>query len=130
MQWPVARSLSLGMLTVVYKVIGAAMEANDNTLETGRHILLTGLVLQTASYLFFTLLITYSHWRIAKDKMLDSSDFPWVLIYVIYVSSVAILVTLTSISLQSKTFINLLLASWRISYSNFRRRQGWLFEYH
>ena len=69
------------------------MEANTSSLNTGRTVLLIGLVAQTASYLFFTLLITYSHMRISKDKTLDTSEFPWILIYIIYLSSVAILVS-------------------------------------
>ena len=67
------------------------MESNVNKITEGRNLLLAGLVTQTVSYLFFTFLASFSHWRITKST-LDTRVFPWILFYLIYFTSVFILV--------------------------------------
>lgn len=68
------------------------MEAQSDTANVGRTILLSGLIAQTVSYFLYVLLLAHSHWRISKDKKYNEYDFPWVLFKVLYFSSVLIMV--------------------------------------
>ena len=68
-------------------------------------MLLAGLIAQTVSYLFFTLLVSFSNWRIVKST-LDTTVFPWFLFSVIYFSSVFILVS-TFLQPLSQTYPNM-----------------------
>ena len=68
------------------------MEAIEDVANTGRHVLLIGLIAQTISYLFFAVLVVNSHLRLSRDKSLDKSEYPWFLFGVVYFSSVFILV--------------------------------------
>lgn len=79
---------------------GAGLEASVNKIKEGRNLLLAGLIAQTVSYLFFTLLVAFSHWRITKST-LDTTVFPWFLFYIVYFSSVFILVSNLLFNLSS-----------------------------
>ena len=72
------------------------MQAKSNVVNAGRHILLVGLVAQTHSYLFFTILIVNSHLRLLQDTSLNKSKYPWFIFGLIYLSSVFILVSVSS----------------------------------
>ena len=67
------------------------------------------MIAQVASYLLFTILITYSHWKLHADKTITYPGFPWILLYVVYFSSVFILVSRLSVKVFSWKLILLLL---------------------
>ena len=69
------------------------MQSSSGHENLGRHILLVGLAAQTISYLFFVVLVVYSHNKLRNSGAVFRKDYPWFLFWIVYFSSVFILVS-------------------------------------
>ncbi|PWN30520.1 RTA1-domain-containing protein [Jaminaea rosea] len=93
------------VVTFLIQAAGGGMQTSNGPIViTGNHVFLAGVVLQMASYVFFSFLMLFAHFRLARDdpahfsplkattKMRQSPGL--VLLYLLYVSSIAIIVRL------------------------------------
>ena len=71
------------------------MESSESNAKLGSRILLIGLIAQTVSYLIFMLFLTDSHRRIRKDLVYVESYTFMRIIYMLYFSSLFIMVCST-----------------------------------
>ena len=70
-----------------------ATAKSSSTANLGKTILMIGTIAQVGSYLLFVFLITYTHKKLRGDKTVTWPGFPWVIFWVIYFSSIFILVS-------------------------------------
>ena len=95
------------VVTFLIQAAGGGMQtAKGPIVITGNHVFLAGVVLQMASYVFFSFLMLVAHYRLARDDPARFSPLRatnkniWrnspglVLLYALYVSSIAIIVRL------------------------------------
>jgi hypothetical protein len=74
---------------------GGGLETSNNrtTGKIGVRILLVGLVLQLISYACFVVILVHTHHKIVKDARTNGLEPWWKLIWLLYFSSVCILVS-------------------------------------
>ncbi|KAL5511881.1 hypothetical protein ACEPAH_5099 [Sanghuangporus vaninii] len=71
---------------------GGGLQAQDDTANLGRIIVLIGIIVQSLSYVVFYVLLIHSHRMISKDDMFDEYNFPWRLVHILHFSSVFIII--------------------------------------
>lgn len=71
---------------------GGGIQSNEGNASLGANVLLVGLILQTISYVIFVVLFIYTHWKINKLQEHSKNAFWRKTIWLLYVSSVFILV--------------------------------------
>jgi len=71
---------------------GLESSSNQTSVKAGVRVLLIGLGLQTASYVLFIALIAHAHRKIIKDGMTNGSEPWWKIIWVLYFSSLFIMI--------------------------------------
>ncbi|KAL5511880.1 hypothetical protein ACEPAH_5098 [Sanghuangporus vaninii] len=74
---------------------GGGLQAQDDSADVGRVILLIGIIVQSLSYVMFYFLFIHSHRTFCKDNKFDEYNFPWRLMHVLHVSSVSIIIRAT-----------------------------------
>ncbi|PAV23289.1 RTA1 like protein [Pyrrhoderma noxium] len=80
--------------TFVLQGAAAGLSSNDDPSATNlaRILLKIGLILQLVSYIFFVIIVIHSHRCLLNDKSYGVGNFPWILIYLLYFSSVFIVI--------------------------------------
>ena len=116
-------------LNALFQSGGAGLQASAGNESLGRRVLLIGLAAQTLSYLFFVLLIVYSHTKLRRSGIVGRTDYPWFLFRIIYFSSVFILVSLHSPILIVHLLIHVDTASRGLPYCYLWRRTRWIAKY-
>ncbi|KAL5522577.1 hypothetical protein ACEPAG_8594 [Sanghuangporus baumii] len=71
---------------------GAGLRATPDNQSTGRILFLAGVIVSTLVYGVFITFLVHSHMVFRNDLKFDRYSFPWLLIYVLYTSSLAIVV--------------------------------------
>jgi hypothetical protein len=71
---------------------GMQSSSNQSSVKAGVRILLIGLGLQTASYVLFIVLVWHAHRKIIRDGMTMGSEPWWKIIWILYFSSVFIMI--------------------------------------
>lgn len=81
------------VVTFIVQGSAAGLSANSSSglASLSKTLLKIGLILQLISYILFIIIVIYSHYRLHKDPNYGL-EFPWILIYVLYFSSVFIVV--------------------------------------
>jgi len=82
------------VVTFLVQAGGGALEVSHNaaTANTGAQIFLVGLVLQAVSYVIFLSMALWAHLSIRKSKLSTGREEWWKIIWLIYFSSVFILI--------------------------------------
>ncbi|KAL5529008.1 hypothetical protein ACEPAG_4982 [Sanghuangporus baumii] len=71
---------------------GGGLQAQDDTANLGRIILLIGIIVQALSYVVFYFILIHSHRMFSRDDKFDEYNFPWRLVHVLHFSSVFIII--------------------------------------
>jgi hypothetical protein len=71
---------------------GGGLQAQEGNAKLGANILLVGLILQTLSYVVFSGLIGYTHWKIKKVGEFSGDEIWWKVVWHLYISSIFIMV--------------------------------------
>ncbi|KAL5490530.1 hypothetical protein ACEPAI_5363 [Sanghuangporus weigelae] len=74
---------------------GGGLQAQDDSADVGRIVLLIGIIVQSLSYVVFYFLFIHSHRTFCRDDKFDEYNFPWRLMHVLHVSSVSIIIRAT-----------------------------------
>ncbi|KLO17830.1 hypothetical protein SCHPADRAFT_936671 [Schizopora paradoxa] len=80
------------VLTFMIQGAGGGIETSRSNGKLGTNILLLGLILQIVSYLFFVTLILYTHRTVAKANKVIRYDRAWRTVYLLYFSSLFIVI--------------------------------------
>ena len=81
---------------ILLKAGGSGLETSEKMANTGEKVVLVGLILQALSYGFFCILLVKSHISIKSDGGFLTHKSIIVFIYVLYLSSTFIFVSLPS----------------------------------
>jgi hypothetical protein len=77
---------------------------NANSAKTGHNVFRVGIVLQALSYFIFCFLVIYTHWHVKREGIASPRAAWWKVIYVLYISSLAIIVRLPDTSYLSYSY--------------------------
>jgi uncharacterized membrane protein YjfL (UPF0719 family) len=73
---------------------GMQTSHNQSSVKAGVRLLLIGLVLQLVSYACFIVLVVHAHIKIIKDNRTSGSEPWWKIIWLLYISSICIMVSI------------------------------------
>ncbi|EJD06073.1 RTA1 like protein, partial [Fomitiporia mediterranea MF3/22] len=74
---------------------GGGLQAQEDSANAGRVILLAGIIVQALSYVVFWFLLIHSHRVFCNDGKFDKYNFPWSLMTALHISSVFIIIRAT-----------------------------------
>ena len=80
------------MLTLIQGA-GAGLRATPDNQKAGRLLFLAGVIVSALVYGAFLVLLIDSHLVFQNDVKFDRHNFPWLLIFVLYASSLGITVS-------------------------------------
>ncbi|KAL5480876.1 hypothetical protein ACEPAI_9817 [Sanghuangporus weigelae] len=80
------------LVAFVLQGAGAGLRATPDNQSTGRILFLAGVIVSALVYGVFITFLVHSQMVFRNDLKFDRSNFPWLLLYVLYASSLAIVI--------------------------------------
>ena len=84
--------LEIRLLTLIQGA-GAGLRATPDSQKAGRLLFLAGVIISALVYGAFLIFLVHSHLVFRNDAKFDRHNFPWLLAFVLYASSLGIIVS-------------------------------------